>query len=416
MPNKFLAGLTAALMLSSMAPIGAANATDLVVFHGWSSPAEVAAVNVLRKHLAEKGVNWVDMAIPHDTTSVSLTNLVIGGNPPNAFNEDNAGTYRELYAQGKILDLTDFYQQNDILKNLPPAVATEINVDGKYMKLPVALQIDGMVYYNIAVAKKVGVDPTAWKNLDDMFADFDKIKAAGVLPIAIGAQDWQIGYLLHSLVASVAGGKLYHGLYDEKPDPSVIDSPEMRQVLEYLRKFQQAADPGSVNRDWNVTTNMVITGQALMQIHGDWMKGEWTAAGKKAGVDFGCIPIPGEKGLAVTVDNFGLLGGVDDATKQAELTFASVIMDPAVQAEFAALKGSTPMRTDTPTDKIDECSANVLKALQNPDTQFPTPHLTTDSDWNDSIWSIAFQYWSDPTMTVDSAISQLKEGYDTVFG
>ncbi len=42
-----------------------------------------------------------------------------------------------------------------------------------------------------------------------------------------------------------------------------------------------------------------------MQIHGDWMKGQWRANGKTAGDDFGCINIPGTKALSVTVDCVG---------------------------------------------------------------------------------------------------------------
>ena len=54
-----------------------------------------------------------------------------------------------------------------------------------------------------------------------------------------------------------------------------------------LTERHQQVDPGSQNRAWNDTTNLVITGKALMQIHGDWMKGEWRNAGKVAGKDFG---------------------------------------------------------------------------------------------------------------------------------
>ena len=51
--------------------------------------------------------------------------------------------------------------------------------------------------------------------------------------------------------------------------------------------------PRAENRPWNETTNTVIAGQALFHIMGDWMKGEWLAAGKVPGVDFGCEVIPG---------------------------------------------------------------------------------------------------------------------------
>ena len=78
MLRKTLAGLGVALMLSAL-PV-ASHAADLVIYHGWSSPAEVAALTVLKNGLATKGDTWTGLAIPHDSgASVSLINLVTGG-------------------------------------------------------------------------------------------------------------------------------------------------------------------------------------------------------------------------------------------------------------------------------------------------------------------------------------------------
>jgi glucose/mannose transport system substrate-binding protein len=200
-------------------------------------------------------------------------------------------------------------------------------------------------------------------------------------------------------------------IYGPEPDPAAIDSPEMRTTLEWLRRFQQATDDGSINRDWNLTTNTVITGKALMQIHGDWMKGEWRAAGKEAGVDFGCIKLPGAVAIVVTVDSWGLLGNQSEAKDAAELDFASVVLDPQVQAEFAAVKGSTPVRLDAPEGSLDACSVEVLHMLSEP-AQVPSPHNLVDADWQSSIWVVVLNFWSDPAMTPDDAIEQMKSNYD----
>src|SRR5690349_20457083 len=168
MSMKSLAALGAALLLGTTA----GNAADLVVYHGWSSPAEVAALNVLKSGLEAKGDTWTDLAIPHDSgASVSLINLVTGGKPPNVFMESNPGVYRDLMSQGLSLDLTQWYTDNNIAANLPDSINKVIAVDGKIVKVPTALHIDGMVYYNLAVAKDAGVDPHGWADLDAMFAD-----------------------------------------------------------------------------------------------------------------------------------------------------------------------------------------------------------------------------------------------------
>lgn len=415
MMNRIIAGITAAALAGAI-PL-AAHATDLVIYHTWSAPPEVAALNVLKKHLEAKGHSWTDIAIPHDTGSnVNLMNLVAGGNPPNLFMEANPGVYRDLTKEGLGRPLTDFFKQQGYMAKFPDAVARSIVVDGEVMKVPTALHIDGMVYYNMEVAKKVGVDPAAWRSLDEMFADFDKIKAAGIIPLAVGGQQWQIGYLTHALAATIGGPEFFNRIYGEKPDPAVFDTPEFRQLFEDLRKFQQAADEGSANREWNLTANLVITGKALMQIHGDWMKGEWLAAGKTAGTDFGCIQIPGAKAVVATVDTWGLLGGQPEDKDKAELDFASIVVDPNVQAEFAKAKGSTPVRLDAPQDSLDACSKEVLHILSDPNHQVQNPHSISDADWENSIWDVVFNFWSDPNMSVDDAISKVKDNYETILG
>jgi glucose/mannose transport system substrate-binding protein len=164
-----------------------------------------------------------------------------------------------------------------------------------------------MIYYNKHVADAVGVDPKSWKSLDDFFAVYDKIKDAGYVPIAQGCDKFQEAYLLQALIAAEAGPDIYNKFYGEKPDKAAIDSDGMRKALARFRQISEHVDPGSPNRQWNETTNLVITGKALMQIHGDWMKGEFKAAGKQLGVDFDCANIPGTKALVVTTDAFGFL-------------------------------------------------------------------------------------------------------------
>jgi glucose/mannose transport system substrate-binding protein len=415
MSTKRLAGLVAGFMLST-ASFGAM-ATDLVIYHSWSAPPEIAALNVLKSGLEAKGHTWTDIAIPHNTGSnVNLMSLITGGQPPNIFMESNPGVYRDIAGMGLGFPLTQWFNDNAIVDKLPAAVAASIVVDGEIVKVPQALHIDGMLYYNMEVAKAAGVDPTAWDSMDTMFADFQKIRDAGYAPLAVGSQPFQVGYLTHALVAAVAGPDVYKKIYGEEVDPTALDDPNFAKALETVRLFANEAGPEAQNRPWNETTNEVITGKALMQIHGDWMKGEWLGAGKVAGTDFGCIEIPGAQAVVVTVDAWGLLGGQAEDVQNAELDFASVVLDPASQARFAAAKGSTPVRLDAPAESLDACSTEVLRILEDPAQQVQNPHNTADADWQDSIWNVVFNFWSDSNMTVEDAIAEMKENYDTILG
>ena len=80
------------------------------------------------------------------------------------------------------------------------------------------------------------------------------------------------------------------------------------------------------------------------------------------------------------------------------------------------MKGSTPVRLDAPADSLDACSHEVLAMLGDAERQVPNPHNTVDADWQSSIWDVVFNFWSDPLMTADDAIEQMKSNYALILG
>ncbi|MER8613877.1 extracellular solute-binding protein [Mesorhizobium sp. M0435] len=226
---------------------------------------------------------------------------------------------------------------------------------------------------------------------------------------------FQAGYLFHALVAAVAGPDIYNRFYGETPDKTVFDEKGLRDAIDMFRKITSQADAGWVNRQWNETTSTVISGKTLMQIHGDWMKDQWKANKKVLGEDFGCINIPGTKALSVTVDAFGILGGQPDDVLKAELDFAGTVVDPKINAEFASIKGSSPVRLDVPTDKLDACNQLVLDSLKKPGFSVQNPFNISDTDWLNSVWNTMYTFQGDPDMTVDDVIGDFRSEYAAVF-
>ncbi|MGN6102487.1 MAG: ABC transporter substrate-binding protein, partial [Devosia sp.] len=137
---KKLAGYTTALLAAASATAVFADPVPLTIYHSWSTPSEMAALNVLKTNLAKNNIGWNEIAIPHDTgANVSLTNMVTGGNPPNVFMNSDPGIIRDLAKQGLILDLTQFMNDNKIAQNFPPTVLKEVTVDGKIYKAPAGI-------------------------------------------------------------------------------------------------------------------------------------------------------------------------------------------------------------------------------------------------------------------------------------
>jgi len=405
----------AAALSIGMAPV-AAGAVELTFFHTWSNDSEMAALNTIIKPFEATGNTVKTASVPHETAGESpLVSLVVAGTPPNLFIAAEVGIFRDLRDRGLGQVVGPLFDQIGATKAFPKTVLDAITIDGEVRKIPVAVHLDGMIYYNKKVAEAAGVDPTKWTSLEDMWADEEKVEKAGYTFIAIGGNTFQAGYTFHALLAAVAGPDVYNRFYAGTPDPAVFDEKGVRETIELFRRITAQTDPGWVNRAWNDTTNTVIAGKALMQIHGDWMKGVWRANNKTPD-DYGCINIPGTKAVSVTVDSFGILGGVSPEVLAAEEKFASLVVDPKINAEFAFYKGSTPVRIDTPTDKLDACNMVVLDDLKKENASVQNPFYIADSDWVNSVWNTMFTFQGDPNMTTDDVIQQLKDEHKAVFG
>jgi glucose/mannose transport system substrate-binding protein len=415
MSRRYLTAAGLALALGS-APFATAGATELKLFHSWSNESEIGALNVIVKEFEARGNKITEMSVPHEQAGSSpLVSLVVAGTPPNVFIDSQPGFYRDLTQRGLGQSLDALFTEIGATPNFPETVLRSIKVDGEIRKVPTAVHIDGMIYYNKKVAEQAGVDPTKWTSMDEMFADMEKVQKAGFTFIAVGGNTFQAGYLFHALVAAVAGPDIYNRFYGETPDKTVFDEKGLRDAIEMFRKITSQTDAGWVNRQWNETTNTVISGKALMQLHGDWMKGQWKANKKVLGEDFACINVPGTKALSVTVDAFGILGGVPEDQLKAELDFASIVVDPKINAEFASIKGSSPVRLDVPTDKLDACNQLVLDSLKKPDFSVQNPFNITDTDWLNSVWNTMYTFQGDAKMTTDDVVAALRGEFTAIF-
>lgn len=410
-----LAGALLACNLLHRAP---AEATELTLLHSWSTQSEIAALRVFVRAFEERGHSLKELSAPHEQAGLNpLVSLILAGEPPHLFAASQTTMFQALRDRGLGQTLGAHFRRIGAWEKFPPIVREVISIDGQVRKLPSGIHVDGILYYNTRVAAAAGVEPRAWKTLDAMFEDIDKVREAGFHFMAVGGNTFQAGYLFHALLAAVGGRRVFYELYRGTPKASVFEAPELRQAIDLFRRIVAQADPGWGNRSWAEATNLVIGGKTLMHYHGDWMKGQWRAHGKRLGEDFDCIHLPGAKALAVTVDGLGLLGGksVSAEALEAELEFASVVVHPENNGQFAALKGATPVRTDAPGGALDACNRLVLSSLSRSDFAVQNPFYVGDSDWINSIWNTLYSFQCDRHMSTDDVLRQLRREHRAIF-
>jgi glucose/mannose transport system substrate-binding protein len=417
-PRRWRLAVASTLLLGTLLAVAPARATELTLLHSWSNESEIAALQVFVRAFEARGHKIVELSAPHEQAGLSpLVSLILAGKPPNVFAASQTNMYREIRDRGLGQSLGEHFRRIGAWEKFPPIVREVISIDGEARKVPSGIHVDGMLYYNIKVAAAAGVDPLGWRTLDEMFADLGKVQQAGFNFMAVGGNTFQAGYLFHALLAAVGGRRVFYEFYRDTPKLSVFDSPELRRAIEVFRRITAQADSGWSNRSWAESTNTVISGKTLMHYHGDWMKGQWRAHGKRLGEDFNCINLPGAQALSVTVDALGVLGGegVTAETREAELEFATVVVDRAKNGEFAALKGATPIRTDAPASGMDQCNQLVLSSLERADFSVQNPFYVGDSDWINSVWNTLYTFQCDQRMSTDDVLRRLRSEHRAIF-
>jgi glucose/mannose transport system substrate-binding protein len=266
----------------------------------------------------------------------------------------------EWAAAGALGDLTEVATAQKWDDILPQAIKDVVKYDGHYVAVPVNVHRVDWIWANPEVLAKVGAEvPKTW---DEFNATADKLKAAGIVPLAYGGQPWQDATVFETVVLGIGGVDFYKKAMVDL-DEEALGSPTMVKVFDQMRKMRDYVDPDYPGRDWNLATAMVMRGEAAMQIMGDWAKGEFAAAGKKPGVDYICAPTPSEGGYILNSDSFAMFNVKGEDKKEGQALLAELILGKEFQETFNLYKGSIPARMDVPMDKFDACAIKSMEDM-----------------------------------------------------
>jgi len=363
--RKFM--MTTAVAALTAASFGSAHAADVKevqMLHWWTSGGEAAALNVLKGDLAKEGFAWKDVPVAGgggDAAMTALKAMVAAGTYPTA-SQMLGYTVLDYAAAGVMGDLTETAVKEGWDKSVPAALQKFSVYNGKWVAAPVNVHSVNWLWINKAVMDKIG--GTQPKTFDDLIALLDKAKAAGVVPLALGGQNWQEATMFDSIVLSTGGPEFYKKAFNDLDEAS-LKSDTMKKSFDNLATIVKYVDPNFSGRDWNLATAMVIKGDALVQVMGDWAKGEFVAAKKTPDKDFLCYRFPGTDGSVIyNSDMFGMFNVPEDR-KAAQVALATATLSKSFQSAFNVVKGSVPARTDVPDTAFDACGKKGIADLKS---------------------------------------------------
>lgn len=379
-----------------------ANATDLEVTHWWTSGGEAAAVAEFAKAFNDGGDNWVDGAIAGSSGVARpiIISRIIGGDPMGATQLNHGRQAEELVEAGLMTDLTELAEAEGWKDLVNPARLLDgCTLDGKIYCVPVNIHSPQWLWLSHAAYKTAGVEvPTDW---NEFVAAAPALREAGIIPLAMGQQSWQTQLAFDAMMSAIGGTELYMQILTEK-NAEVAAGPEAAKIFEAFANARELSE-GSNVQDWNQATNLVITGKAGGQIHGDWAQGEFQVAGQVAGTDYSCLPGLGLHDVIATGGDAFYFPKSDDAeVTAAQLRMASQMISKEVQVAFNLKKGSLPIRGDVDLSAANDCMKKGLKILASGNI-LPDGVNVHSADTAGQIQDLTVEFWNDKSVTPEDA-------------
>ena len=400
--------LAAAVGLSLAAPAAAPAFAQqrAEVIHWWTSGGESAAVKVFADQFNKAGGTWMDTAIAGGPNArTAAINRTVGGDPPTAMQFNIGKQFDELVDNDMLANVDSVAAAQNWKAAIPAAILETVVHNGHYYAAPVDIHGQNWIFYSTAALAKAGAQPPT--NFTDLFVALDKLKAAGIIPLAFGDQkNWERNMFNATLVGK-GGGDLFVAFWGKR-DVNAVKSAEFRAVAETYRRLKGYVDPGSPGRNWNDATTLVIQGRAGMQIMGDWAKGEFTAAGQTPGKEYGCTVLSDHgTGYVMGGDIFAFPKQKTEAATKAQTLLATVLVEPATQIAFSLKKGSIPVRQDVDVSSLDVCARKAVDWLHDKSAQIPANELLSPPAITGAVEDVISQFWNTDSMTVDDFVAKV---------
>ncbi len=336
---------------ASTAPSAGTQKGDVEVFSWWTGGGEAAGLEAMIKVFGQKfpDVKFINAAVAGgagtNARAVLATRLQ-AKQPPDSFQghagQELIGTYVKA---GQLEPLNQLFTDIGLKDKLPKSLIPLISQGDNIYSVPVNIHRANVLWYNPKLLSDNKITPpTTW---DEFLAAAEKLKTAGVIPLALGEQ-WTAMHLFETVLLGSVGADKYNALWAKGGDWS---SADVTKAIETYKKVLGYTNADATSLTWQDASKLVADGKAAMNIMGDWADGYFSGTvaggnlGLKPGTDYGWAPVPGTKGIFDFLsDSFTLpKGAPHPENAKAWLTVAG---SKEGQEAFNPVKGSICARTD----------------------------------------------------------------------
>lgn len=244
---------------------------ELTVWHIAIDEKRHSTVTNAMNRFMEKypNIKVVDVVNENDPYKTKLATAMAAGQEPDIFVSWGGGWLESFIDEGKVLDIDEWVKE--VADEYYPSALSLFQVKGKNYALPYSCG-PTPVYYNRQIYADLGLEVP--KTLAEFEANCDKIKEAGITPLALGnASQWP-GALTFIYLSLREGGKdAFLNAYNREnggtfEDESFIKAGE--KIQEWIDKGYYPDGCNGINYDTGGSRMLFYSGQAahIVQTNG----------------------------------------------------------------------------------------------------------------------------------------------------
>ncbi|WP_258723359.1 extracellular solute-binding protein [Cellulomonas sp. NS3] len=313
---------------------------------------------------ANPGVTVEISALAHEDMLTKLDASFQTGDTPDVYMERGGGELAAHVEAGLVQDLTD--GSSEAIEKIGGSVAGW-QVDGKTYALPFSLGVVGF-WYNKALFEQAGItEPPA--TMTDLVAVADKLKAAGIEPISVGAGDkWPAAHYWYYLALRHCSEQVLTDAVTLKDfsDPCFVAAGEDLEKLILAEPFNSGFLATPAQTGPTSASGLLATRKVAMELAGHWEPGVMqglTEDKQGLGADTGWFPFPAVEGGEG--DPAAALGGGDAWACSAEappecVDFVNYLLSDEVQIGFAEQSMGLPTNPAATGSVADPALAELL--------------------------------------------------------
>lgn len=293
------------------------------------------------------------------------------GSGPDVFMTLGGQKDRDMIAAGQLMDLTD--KISDTVKTQMAASLDSATYDGKIYGVPTTVQPGG-IWYSKDLFAQAGITeaPTTWEELMDAC---QKLKDAGIDPIAVGAKDaWPAAHWYYWLSLRICSPDVY--------DESMANKDFSAECWTAAgEKLQELNDAGYFNEGYLTTTaqqgasssaGLLANHKAAMELMGTWEPGvvRDLTPDQQPMADLGFFAFPsiedgeGEEGALM---GSATSNGVNPEAPEIAIDFVNKMAEKEWQDKFATAFSTIPASAESQADVEDESLAGLIEVLNASD-------------------------------------------------